>query len=425
MKSHKSSVTALTWLCAAAYFCSYLTRLNYSAVMVEMVAQENFSEVGASVALTGLFITYGIGQIISGFLGDKVKPQSLVFCGLVLSAAMNLTITVCPNTTWLTIVWCINGFAQAMMWPPLVRIISTYMNEDEYKKATVRVTWGSSLGTIVVYLTAPLYIAISGWRAVFIASALMAILMALIWLPCYKKLERTIRRDRTETLPKESAESAQTAASISKLSGGIIGLLAIIIIGIIMQGLLRDGITTWMPSYINSNFNLGSSFAILTAVILPIFSIISISVVSMVNRKLIKNELTCSAFFFGIGTIALILLKVAQSDAALGSIILSVACLAIASACMHGVNLILICTVPKFFQYTGRISLISGVLNAFTYVGSALSTSGIAMIVENPDQSLNWSLAVWIWIGVAAVGTVVCVSAIYAWRNFKKKTGQQ
>lgn len=421
MKKVKSPITLLTWLCAAAYFCSYLTRLNYSAVMVEMIASEGFTKSGASIALTGLFITYGIGQIISGFLGDKVKPQSLVFCGLLTSAAMNLAITICPNTLWMTAVWCINGFAQAMMWPPLVRIMSAQMTEDEYKKATVRVTWGSSFGTIAVYLTAPLYIAISGWKTVFVASALIAILMACLWLPAYRALEKMIRRNRALVV-NSTWEKEDVQVPVSKrLTAGIYGLLGVIMFGIVMQGILRDGITTWMPSYIDDSFHLGSGISILTGVILPIFSIISVQVVAIINRKLIRNELACGAFFFAIGMAALILLKLVQGSTSLPSILLSITALAIASACMHGVNLVLICMVPKFFQYTGRISLISGVLNSCTYVGSALSTYGVALIAEN----FGWSITVLIWALVAVAGTLSCTLTIHHWKKFKQQTGQE
>ncbi len=416
----KNPIQALTWLCAAAYFCSYLTRLNYSAVMVEMIATEGFTKSGASIALTGLFITYGIGQIISGFLGDKVKPQSLVFCGLLTSSAMNLAITVCPNTFWMTAVWCVNGFAQAMMWPPLVRIMSSYMTETEYKNATVRVTWGSSFGTIAVYLTAPLYIALSGWKMVFVASAAIAVIMACLWLPGYRSLERKLRPVKTQAAQSTDAATCSTPVT-NKLTASIYGLLAIIMFSIVMQGILRDGITTWMPSFIDDSFKLGSGLAILTGVILPIFSIISVQAVAIVNQKLIRNELACGGFFFGIGMLALIVLKCIQGISSLPAIIGAIATLAIASACMHGVNLVLICMVPKFFQYTGRISLISGVLNACTYVGSALSTYGVAVFTEH----YGWSGTIILWAGVAVAGTLACVLTIGYWQKFKKETNQQ
>lgn len=419
MKTNKT-ITALTWLCTAAYFCSYLTRLNYSAVMVEMIATGGFTKSGASIALTGLFITYGVGQIINGFLGDKIKPQALVLCGLLTSAVMNFAIVFCPNTLWMTVVWCINGFAQAMMWPPLVRILSTYTTETQYKKATVRVSWGSSFGTIAVYLMAPLFIDVGGWKMIFIVSAFMALLMACIWLPTYQRLERKLSQVNAVEMSKSETPKDEPASVTQKITKGIWALLGVIMLGIIMQGILRDGITTWMPSYIEDSFHLGSQISILTGVILPIFSIVSVQAAAAVNRKMIRNELACSAFFFAMGMIALVALHLTQGDGELFSIILSVGAFTVVSACMHGVNLMLISMVPKFFQYTGRISLISGILNACTYIGSAFSTYGVALIAEN----FGWSVTVLIWIVVATVGTLTCTFTIRAWRRFKKHTNQ-
>jgi OPA family glycerol-3-phosphate transporter-like MFS transporter len=249
---------------------------------------------------------------------------------------------------------------------------------------------------------------------------MIAVLMACIWLPAYHRLERKIRKERTAETSAASTSKAVTAPVAQTFAKGLLGLLAIIMLGIVMQGILRDGITTWMPSYIDDSFHLGSRVSILTGVILPIFSIISVQAVEVVNRKMIRNELACGAFFFGIGMASLLVLSLAQTMPGKLSVLLSVGAFAIASACMHGVNLVLICMVPKFFQYTGRISLISGVLNACTYVGSALSTYGVAVLAEN----FGWSFTVRIWIVVAAVGTAACAFTIGAWNKFKKRTNQ-
>ena len=178
----RAEARRLTLLCAAVYFCSYLTRLDYGAVMVEMVRAEGFSRVDASAALTGLFITYGFGQLISGYLGDRVKPQLLIFFGLIACGLMNLLIPFCPSPAWMTVVWSVNGLAQAMMWPPLVRIMSQHMTESEYKVATVHVSWGSSLGTIVIYLMIPLLLKVSSWRGVFYCAAAVGMGMAAFWM---------------------------------------------------------------------------------------------------------------------------------------------------------------------------------------------------------------------------------------------------
>ena len=70
----KKQANLLILFCTAVYAVSYLTRINYSAVLVEIIKSEGYSKSSASMALTALFITYGFGQVISGFLGVKLKP---------------------------------------------------------------------------------------------------------------------------------------------------------------------------------------------------------------------------------------------------------------------------------------------------------------------------------------------------------------
>ena len=140
------------------YLISYVTRINYGAVISEICAAENMQKSLVSLALTMSAVTYGTGQLISGFLGDRLNPKRLIFGGLLLTAATNLIIPVCTSPYQMAAVWAVNGFAQAFMWPPLVKIMATLFTSEDYKKACVIVTWGSSFGTIAVYALSPVYI---------------------------------------------------------------------------------------------------------------------------------------------------------------------------------------------------------------------------------------------------------------------------
>ena len=78
----------LIGFCVAAYFVSYITRINYGTVLLEIVNSEGITKMSASMAVTGSFVTYGIGQLISGWLGDRIKPRYLMFIGLMVSAGI-------------------------------------------------------------------------------------------------------------------------------------------------------------------------------------------------------------------------------------------------------------------------------------------------------------------------------------------------
>lgn len=80
-------------LCCIVYFTSYITRHNYAAALAEIVLDMNITKSQGSFAMTGMFITYGLGQLISGFLGDKCKPHKIIFGGLLATALCNMGIT--------------------------------------------------------------------------------------------------------------------------------------------------------------------------------------------------------------------------------------------------------------------------------------------------------------------------------------------
>ena len=65
-------------LFSGVYFVSYLTRINYAAVISAIIADEKISASYAAVAVTGAFVTYGAGQLVSGWLSDRLKPSRLV-----------------------------------------------------------------------------------------------------------------------------------------------------------------------------------------------------------------------------------------------------------------------------------------------------------------------------------------------------------
>ena len=177
----KKKINALVFLFAVTYMISYITRINYGAIISEMQSSTGFSKSELSISLTASFITYGIGQIISGICGDKISPKKLVLCGLSLTVLMNILIPLCTNPYQMIVVWSINGFAQSFMWPPIVKILTEVLPQADYNKAVTKVSWGSSIGTIVVYLIAPLLISASGWKSVFVFSAILGIIMIFVW----------------------------------------------------------------------------------------------------------------------------------------------------------------------------------------------------------------------------------------------------
>lgn len=416
----------LTALCTVCYFVSYLTRINYGAVLLEIVQTEGIGKVAASMAVTGSFLTYGAGQLVSGWLGDRVNPGRLIFTGLMTSACMNVLVPVFANPGAILVFWCINGFAQALLWPPMVKILSDYLQEDEYKKSCVRVTWGSAVGTIVIYLLAPACIVWKGWRSLFFLCAGIAFCFAFIWIRGIAVVEKRLgavqepsappRRSR-EKRGKMSLQTGKDAAAGTACGGNSFlartaGMLAVIMAAIVMQGLLRDGITTWMPVYLSETFHLASFVSILSGVLLPVFGMVCLELTSVLNRRWFRNEMVCAGVIFLLGFGSAFGLAAVPCRSAAGAVLLA----ALAVGCMHGVNVILVSMVPPYFKRSNRVGTVSGLLNSCTYVGSAVSSYGIARMAEGR----GWGSVLWLWAAAALAGTMLCFGCRNVWNHFKE-----
>ena len=404
----------LFFLCALAYFSSYLMRYDYSAALSEILSAENIAKSDAGLVSTALFVAYAVGQIVSGVLGDKIKPYRLIFFGLSLTALINVLMPFAPGVTAMIVLWGINGFAQAMLWPPLVRLMAENFERDEYRKAMVNISLACAAATIGVYLLAPLCIRISGWRLLFFVDGGFGVLVAVFWILYVPRhlIWKGLRQEREGTAEVSSEavkpvphESSLPLARIFAMTG-IFPIMA----AILMQGIIRDGVTTWTPRMLAEVFSIQNADSILITVLLPILTVISLKVSEAVNHRFFRNEVNCAMFLFGISFGASLILWFFGDV----SVILTVAMAGIAVSAIHGVNLMLICEVPGRYGRFGRISTVSGILNMFTYVGSAASTYGFAVIVEIFD----WKTLMLCWVLIDAIGILMLLLAMRKWKRF-------
>lgn len=398
----------LAWILTLVYFASYVTRINLAAIIQEIVTDTGYEKTSLSLILVVLSITYGTGQIVNGWIGDKIKPQNLILTGLVIATSVNLIFPFAYRSIPLmTVLWGINGFAQAMMWPPMVKILVASCDDAMYGYSVIRISWGSSFGTIFVYLSAPLIIQLGGWRPVFWASALIGGGATAIWLLLKNRIGA-----ESVSASQESSDSKE--APRLRIPHETILPLIFIAFAIIFQGMLRDGVSSWMPSYLAETFHLDNSKSILLTVSLAVFSIVIFAVSGWMYRKFFKNEVACGAVIFSTAILAALVLYLFFDK---GGVILSVAMMMIITGCMHGVNLMLITHVPKRFKRYGNISTISGAVNACTYVGSAIFTYGVAALSSN----IGWRNTVGVWGLTALGGTLCCLIAMTSWKRFFTK----
>ncbi len=403
----KPRVRAIAWLLCLAYFASYVMRINLSVVIVEVYTGLGKTKEDVAVILTALTIAYGVGQILCGVLGDKIKSRIMLTIGFGMAIACNIAIFFfSKNIVAMVVIWGINGLAHAMFWPPIVKLMAQNLTDTEYAYAMVRVTWGSSFATILLYLACPLLLFIVSWRAIMLICAGIGAIIMVAWIILCPKLFKEQRGE--ENSIKKSEIKAIKPPKFVFLP------LALIMLAIVMQGALRDGVTAWMPSYLVDVFQIPSKWSILITVVLAIFSMISFSVFDYVNRRFFKNEVLSGGAIFTIAIISSIALYITNK---FSIVVPSILFMSILVACMHGINLMLIGIAPKRFKRSGKVSTYSGIMNACTYIGAAISTYGFAKLA----QGFGWSVTIIIWIGATLTGAILCFVAYPKWKKMKNE----
>lgn len=405
----KTAADLFAVLCPLIYFASYLTRKDYSIVMAAVTESEGIAKSVAGIPESLALISYGAGQIISGILGDKIKPHKMISIGLTATAVFNTAMALCSDPTARAAIWFLNGFAQSMLWPPMVRILAATMEEKRYNDVCVNVNIAGISGTIFLYLTSSLiWIKFFTWKYTFVASAVICLAILAAWLVGCKKAFPD-----GDPFDKKSREKQKAStADHPKLSFGIIlssGFL-LITLAIIFQGALRDGITDWVPTFISETFSLQSSNAILKSVLLPILGVISLKVVGIINNKFVREETKGAGWIFTVGLICCAVLVFFYSSSQYVTLLVS----SLAVGTMHGVNFFLVCIVPARFEKYGMVSTMSGIINSLTYVGSAAAIYIFGAVSEN----FGWNAVVITWAVTAVLGTLCCFVAVKPWRKF-------
>ena len=401
-------------LCCMVYFVSYFSRKDFAAVMAGMIYDGAVSRSGAGLIGTMLFAFYGVGQLISGYLGDKIKPQHLIIIGLAVTALCNTAMPLAPEWAMIA-VWGINGLAQAMLWPPIVKILSSYLDHKTYVTANLVVTSAAHIATVLLYAYVPLCLSFMSWHTVFYTAALLAILSIAVFalalhivLP--KRIENTVnaplKDEKTDVLT--VAEKSDNLLTVLRKSG-----IFTVFVCIIVLGFLRDGIESWLPMLYSEAFGKDVSESTLVSMILPVFSIISITLVTALHRKgVLENEVSGSAVLF---IVSLVLAVPLAFFVGMDGTFFNIAALLLTAficAAMHGINFLLISCLPGRFAKIGRSATVSGVCNSCVYIGAAISTYGIALVSEH----MGWSVTVATWCVILLIGI------LFAYLSYRRYT---
>lgn len=409
-KAKKSGAGALIFLAWLLYALSYLGKVNYSANITQIVDFYGITKAEAGLVPSFFFFAYGIGQVINGIFCKRYNIKWSVFTGLMISVTINCIIGITSNFAIVKWLWMINGFALSMLWPSLVRMLSENLPQKELANSTAIMTSTVATGTIIIYALSSFYALFNNFKLAFFTPAITGVIVSVIWLCLYDKMTTRSRslRDAEEAVSGENVQQVRVATEENKKEKrAFLILLAVLCLCSVGTNLVKDGLTTWVPSILKEEYDFSDSLSILLTISLLIVAIFG-GILSVKLHNKVSNYVANALVLFVVVIAVTIIIIVGISTK---TIFLMLPGLIVASLFASALNNLVTALFPMLMRSRGNSGMFAGILNGFCYLGSALSSYGLGYIA---DITGGWLGVFWTLLGFMTLVCIVCIIYLVA-----------
>ena len=355
----KNSAAALGMVCWIVYFSIYLGRLNFSASMGDMTQTGLWGKTELGSVAAAFYLAYGLAQIPCGILGDKISPKKLVSIGLIGTTAANLLFPFVDSVTGMQILWFLNGVSQAMIWPPVVKMVINLTYGQQSVNIILMLSFTAPAGMLAAYLLDAVMLKAANWRYCFWSAGIWLAAVVLLWQIAIPIIEKKIEKVQK---PIQNTQPGKRQVNKKKIS------LAV-------------------------------------SMVIPIVNLSGVYMAGYGNRTLFKNETKTGAVFFGVSVVCIVLMMTGLSLP--GSMVV----FAVVTSMMTGVNTLFVSLLPMHFRGEGKVSTATGVLNAITHLGSAAASILFGVLTEK----FGWGGTEFAWCLCGIAGMFCCIIPIKRW----------
>ncbi len=373
-------------VCAIAYLAVYLARNVLGTVSNQMVGLGIFDKEFVGSLSSAFFITYAIGQLFNGAIGDHIKSNYMICGGLMFAGVASYVFTLVPaSVPYAYIAYGACGFFLSMIYAPMTKMVAESTEPIYATRCGVAYTFSSFFGSPIAGLLA----AFLSWQGVFAVSGIALAVMSIVCFSVFQIFEkRGIVR-----YPVREKEVGP--------SGGVKALLRHQIVRYtfvaIFTGVIRTTVIFWLPTYIAEYLRFAEKEASLifsgATLVISFTAFLALAV----YEKLGRNMNRCVLLFFF--TSALMFLLVYLVKAPLFNIVLIVLAIMASNAAAS----ILWSMYCPSLASTGMVSSATGFLDFVSYMAAAASSK----LFANAVDSIGWGNLILVWFGLMVLGVAV------------------
>ena len=289
----RNKVFILCWL---AYACAYLCRVNMSIAIPSISQTLGYSKISLGLVGSSFFWAYGIGQLINGYIGDRISGRIFVFFGLLISSLINIFFGLAPTLVAMVFLWLFNGYFQSMLWGPIVRILSRWFPREENTRVSVGISTSMVGGFLISWGLLGQVLSNVHWSWFFLIPGIIVAIYAFVWVLlirpepfCRDYVEPSLELSNTD-IPEDSRADAGGKRDTSFIGFIIENRLWIIAISCVTQGIVKEGITLWGPSYLMETQGLDLGSTTTYVLLIPLMNFAGILFSGRLNKKFRYNH---------------------------------------------------------------------------------------------------------------------------------------
>lgn len=388
MKPEVKNAFVLGGMCSLSYLAVYIARNILGAVTPGMIEGGRFTTelIGGLSSL--YFITYAVGQLINGIIGDKIKAKYMISLGLIFAGICNFLFSLADGSPLFSYLsYGLTGFFLSMIYGPMTKLVAENTEPIYATRCSIGYTFASFVGTPM----AGLFAMFLAWKGVFTISSATLVGMGLICFLAFDLMER-----------KGILRYGQYQARRPEGKAGGIKLLIkhrIIRFSFIsaITGIIRTSVVFWLPTYFSQRLGFSTERAAFLFTLASILLSCCIFAAIFLYERLGYNMELAMLIFMTLSAITFFGAWLVE-DRIINAILITVAIFAADSAA----SLLWSRYCPSL-RDTGMVSSATGFLDFLSYMAAAAASA----LFANAVGAIGWGNLVLVWTALSFFG-VLC-----------------
>ena len=376
-------------LSSFSYLICYFARNILSVMSPQIVETTSITVENIGTLSTANMLSYAVGQLVNGILGDKIKGKYLISGGLIFSGVCNFIMGVSESFFVIIIAYSFVGFFLSMLYAPLTKLIAENTHPIYAIRCCLGLSFASLFGTPVAGIVALFF----DWKRAFVFCGAVLVLVGILFYVSIVAFERTgiVKYKVAETTMKQKG-SIKVLLEHEIIKYSIVSILT---------GIVRTSVVFWIPTYLSQylGFSAGVAatiFTIMTCVQSASPYINNFLIFECILKRDMNKTVLISFIFSAIGFLFMFAVR---------NPFVNIVFLLVALTMASGASNVLWSIYCPSLHKTGMVSSATGFLDFLSYMAAAVAN----ILFANAISQIGWSNLILVWTGLMVVGVIIAL----------------